>query len=148
MPSLTLHHASIIVDETLAEARRRGFSPMTVVVLDAGAHPVAMKREDASGLLRPAIATAKASGALGMGYNSRELARRAQGSPVFYTALFAVSEGAMAPSPGGVLIRDEAGQVIGAVGVSGDTGDADEVCAIAGVLAAGLTPDPAAPPTA
>ena len=148
MQSLTLQDASIIVDEALAEARRRDFSPMTVVVLDAGAHLVAMKREDTSGLLRHAIATAKASGALGMGYNSRELARRAQGSPMFYTALFAVSEGAMAPSPGGVLIRDDAGRVIGAVGVSGDTGDADEVCAIAGVLAAKLIPDPSAPPTA
>jgi uncharacterized protein GlcG (DUF336 family) len=143
---LTLAHASTIVDEALAEARRQGFAPLSVVVLDAGAHLVAMKREDDCGLLRHPIALAKAAGALGMGYNSRELARRAQGSPVFYTALFAVSEGAMAPSPGGVLIRDADGRVIGAVGASGDTGDADEVCAIAGVLAAGLTPDPPAPP--
>lgn len=146
MSSLTLAQAAIVVDQALAEARRHGFAPMSVVVLDAGAHPIAMKREDTCGLLRHPIALAKAAGALGMGYNSRELARRAQGSPVFYTALFAVSEGAMAPSPGGVLIRDTAGLVIGAVGASGDTGDSDEICAIAGVLAAGLTPDPLAPP--
>jgi uncharacterized protein GlcG (DUF336 family) len=143
MPRLTLADASTIIDAALAEARRQGFSPLCVAVLDAGAHLIALQREDEASLLRPQIAVAKASGALGMGYGSRELAKRANAAPVFYTALFAISGGAMAPSPGGVLIRDAEGQVIGAVGVSGDTGDADEVCAIAGVLAAGLVSDPA-----
>jgi uncharacterized protein GlcG (DUF336 family) len=142
MHRLTLEAASTIVDQALAEARRRGCSPLCVAVLDAGAHLVALKREDEASLMRPQIAVAKASGALGMGYGSRELAKRANAAPVFYSALFAISGGAMAPSPGGVLIRNAEGQVIGAVGISGDTGDADEACAIAGVLAAGLTPDP------
>jgi uncharacterized protein GlcG (DUF336 family) len=142
MHRLTLEAASIIIDQALAEARRREFSPLCVAVLDAGAQLIALKREDEASLMRPQIAVAKASGALGMGYGSRELAKRANAAPVFYSALFAISGGAMAPSPGGVLIRNGDGQVIGAVGVSGDTGDADEACAIAGVLAAGLAPDP------
>ncbi len=142
MSRLTLAAASTLVDAALAEARRQGFSPLAVAVLDAGAHLVALKREDEASLMRPQIAIAKATGALGMGYGSRELAKRANAAPVFYSALFAISGGAMAPSPGGVLIRDADGQVIGAVGISGDTGDADEACAIAGVAAAGFTPDP------
>lgn len=143
MHRLTLSAASIIVDAALTEARTRGLAPLAVVVLDAGAHPVAFKREDGASLMRIDIATAKASGALGMGYNTREMAKRANAIPVFYTALFAISGGGMAPSPGGVLIHNADGELIGAVGVSGDTGDADEVCAVAGVIAAGLMPDPA-----
>lgn len=146
MHRLTLAAAATIVDEALAEARRRGFAPLAVAVLDAGAHLVALKREDEASLMRPQIAVAKATGALGMGYGSRELAKRANAAPVFYSALFAISGGAMAPSPGGVLIRNAAGLVIGAVGISGDTGDADEACAIAGVLAAALSPDPGGAP--
>jgi len=142
MHRLTLDAAATIVDTALTEARQRGFSPLAVAVLDAGAHLIAFKREDEASLMRPQIAMAKASGALGMGYGSRELAKRANAAPVFYSALFAISGGAMAPSPGGVLIRNADGLVIGAVGISGDTGDADEACAITGVLAAGLTPDP------
>lgn len=145
MSSLTLAAASIIVDAALAEARRQGFAPLCVAVLDAGSHLVALKREDGASLMRPQIAIAKAAGSLGMGYGSRELARRANAAPAFYNALFAISGGAMAPSPGGVLIRDAGGSVIGAVGISGDTGDADEACAVAGVIAAGLTADPGLP---
>lgn len=141
MHRLTLAAASTIVDEALAEARRQTFQPLCVAVLDAGGHLLALKREEDASLLRPQIAIAKANGALGMGYGSRELAKRANAAPVFYNALFAISGGAMAPSPGGVLVRNADGLVIGAVGISGDTGDADEACAVAGVIAAGLTPD-------
>ena len=145
MSSLNLAAAANIVDEALAEARRRAYAPLCVAVLDAGAHLVALKREDGASLMRPQIAIAKATGALGMGYGSRELARRANASPTFYNALFAISGGAMAPSPGGVLIRDAAGALIGAVGISGDTGDADEACALAGIAATGLIADPGLP---
>lgn len=146
MHRLTLAAASTIVDQALAQARRLAVQPLCVAVLDAGAHLIALKREDDASLMRAQIAIAKATGALGMGYGSRELAKRANASPVFYSALFAISGGAMAPSPGGVLIRNGDGLVIGAVGISGDTGDADEACAIAGVVAADLTPDPGGAP--
>jgi uncharacterized protein GlcG (DUF336 family) len=111
---------------------------MTVAVLDTGGHLVALKREDGSGILRVELACGKAYGALGMGFGSREIAERAQKQQAFYTALFAASQGRVVPAPGGVLIRDAGGGLLGAVGISGDTGENDEICAVAGVEAAGL----------
>lgn len=144
---LTLALSDQIVAAALAEARARDAQPLCIAVLDAGAHLVALKREDDASLLRPQIAVAKAAGALGLGMGTREIARRAAGNPAFFNSLFAVSDGAMAASPGGVLIR-RGGRIIGAVGISGDTGDLDEACAVAGILAAALAPDVGHPPPA
>ncbi len=134
---LTLAHAAAITDAALARGRERGFAPLTVAVLDAGGHLVAMKREDNSGILRFDIAFGKAYGALGMGFGSRELANRAAAAPVFIGALTAASGGRLIPVPSGVLILS-AGEVVGAVGISGDNSDNDETCALAGIEAAGL----------
>jgi len=147
MSSLTLAQASTIVDVALKTGRDAKFQPLTVAVLDAGGHLVAFKREDKSGILRFDIAFGKAWGALGMGFGSRTLAGRAPKQPAFFTALAAVSGGRLVPGAGGVLIRNAAGDVIGAVGISGDVSDNDEKCAIAGIEAAGLKPDPGADPT-
>jgi uncharacterized protein GlcG (DUF336 family) len=147
MLPLTLAQASTIVDAALKAGREHKFMPLSVAVLDAGGHLVAFKREDKSGILRFDIAFGTAWGALGMGLGSRTLAGRAPKQPAFFTALAAVSDGRLVPGPAGVLIRDKDGDVIGAVGISGDTADNDEICAIAGVQAAGLTPDPGKEPT-
>jgi uncharacterized protein GlcG (DUF336 family) len=136
--SLTLAHARAIIDAALDKARADGAQPLAVVVLDAGAHPVATVREDGASLFRFDIAKAKASGALGMGADTRVLAARAASNPVFFQSVVAATGGRLALSPGGVLIRELEGAVMGAVGISGDTGDCDEACAIAGILAAGL----------
>ncbi len=136
---LTLAQASIIVDAALSRGRELDCAPLTVAVADAGGHLVAFKREDGAGILRFDIAYGKAWGALGMGFGTRELASRAASNPAFFTALAAASGGRAIPSPGGVLIVDEAEQVVGAVGISGDTGDRDEECALAGIIAAGFT---------
>lgn len=136
MPGLS--HAARIVDATLAEGRRLAFAPLAVAVLDAGGHLVAFKREDGAGIARFEIAYGKAWGSLGMGFGSRELTERAAKNPTFISVLSTVSAGRMVPSPGGVLILDTDHRVIGAVGVSGDIGDNDEICAIAGINAAGL----------
>jgi uncharacterized protein GlcG (DUF336 family) len=141
--AITLDQATTIVEATLAKGRELGLDPLTVVVLDPGGHAVALKREDGSGILRPQIATGKAWGALGMGFASRELARRAEEDPVFVAALTAASGGRLVPVPGGVLIRAGDGALLGAVGVSGDTSDNDEECAAHGVRAAGLVADTA-----
>ena len=138
MTDLSLAQAQAIIAATLAEARQRGAQQLAVVVLDAGAHPVAMAREDGATFFRHRIATAKATGALGMGANTRLLAQRAAGNPAFFQSLSVVVEGEIAFSPGGVLVRNASGAVIGAVGVSGDTGDCDEECALVGIRAAGL----------
>ena len=136
---ITLAQASVIVDEALNKGRALDCAPLAVAVTDAGGHLVAFKREDRAGILRFDIAYGKAWGALGMGFGTRELAARAAANPAFLTALAAASGGRAIPSPGGVLILDDRGDVIGAVGISGDTGDRDEECALAGILAAGFT---------
>ena len=139
---LTLAQASTIVDVALETGRAARFAPLSVAVLDAGGHLVAFKREDKSGILRFDIAFGKAWGALGMGFGSRTLAERAANTPQFFTMLAAASGGRIVTNPGGVLIRDGGGDVVGAVGISGDTSDKDEACAIAGIEAAGLKADP------
>ena len=139
---LTLAQASTIVDIALATARDLELVPMTVAVLDAGGHLVAFKREDRSGILRYDIAYGKAWGALGMGFGSRTLYERSANTPQFFNALYAASGGRVVTNPGGVLIRDSEGEIIGAVGISGDTSDKDEACAIAGIEAASLFADP------
>ncbi|MBU2664056.1 heme-binding protein [Actinoplanes bogorensis] len=131
MTPLTLARADALADSTLRQARSVNAAPLTVVVLDAGGHAVVVKREDGSGILRVEIATAKAYGALGMGFSSREIGDRADAQPVFFGAVATVAGGRLAPAAGGLLIRDPDGHVIGAIGVSGDTSDVDEACAAA-----------------
>jgi len=141
MSVVTLAQASTIVDVALKTGRATKCAPLSVAVLDAGGHLVAFKREDRSGILRFDIAFGKAWGALGMGFGSRTLFERAANTPQFFTMLAAASGGRIVTNPGGVLIRD-GGDIIGAVGISGDTSEKDEACAIAGIEAAGLKADP------
>ena len=138
MAKLKLAHADTIINTALAEARKLKLAPLAVAVLDAGGHVIAFKREDGAGIVRFDIAYGKAWGALGMGFGTREITARAEKFPAFITSLYAISQGRAVPSPGGVLVLDEDGEVIGAVGVSGDTGDNDELCALAGIKAAGF----------
>src|SRR5690242_12266996 len=135
-----LDRATEIVDAALAEGRRLNLAPLAVVVLDAGGNLVVANREDKAGILRIDIAHAKAWGSLGMGFGSRELARRAEQSPAFLSGLATISGGRVAPSPGGVLITDQAGSLLGAIGISGDRGEHDEAAAVKGVESVGLLP--------
>ena len=141
--SLPLRHAETIVDAAIKAGREQGMLPLTVVVLNAGGHIVAVKSEDGSGILRFDVALGKAWGALGMGISSRLLRDRLSARPVFQNALAAASEGRFVPVPGGVLVEDEDGATIGAVGISGDTSEKDEYCALKGIQAAGLKSEPA-----
>jgi uncharacterized protein GlcG (DUF336 family) len=138
---LTLTNATIIATKALQEGRRRQLQPLTVGVLDSGGHILALLREERSEFLRIDIATGKAWAALGMGVPGRMLAELSATAPEFFGALAVAARGRFVPGPGGVLIRDEEGEVVGAVGVSGDSGDADEEVAVAGVEAAGFRPD-------
>ena len=144
MAGLTLDHALTIVQAALRKGRDMGLAPLAVAVLDEGGHLKAFGREDGAGIIRPQIAMGKAWGTLGMGVGSRTLAKRLVDNPQsqpFFVALNAMSDGRVVPVPGGVLIRDAGRAVIGAVGISGDTSDKDEACAVAGIQAAGLTAD-------
>jgi uncharacterized protein GlcG (DUF336 family) len=138
---LTMDQALTIAQVTIAEGKRRGFAPLCAVVLDAGGHALALLRDEAASISRPEIATAKAAGCLGMGFGGREIAKRAAAVPNFIAALNGIFPKGILPVPGGVLIRDTHGSLIGAVGVTGDTSDHDELCALAGIAAAGLVAD-------
>ncbi len=135
---MRLAQAEALADGTLRHGRESGAAPLAVVVLDPGGHPVVVKRDDGAGILRVEIATAKAYGALGMGMSSRALGERAEKQPSFFTSLAAVTQGRLAPAAGGVLVHDETGRLLGAVGVSGDVSDVDERCALAAIADAGL----------
>lgn len=139
--SLPLSVAQAILSGALAEARALSAKSLAVIVLDAGANPVVFAREDGASLFRFDIARAKAFGALGMGDDTRVLTERAAGNPVFFQSVSAAVSGNIAFSPGGVLIRDLEDRTLGAIGVSGDTGDLDERCALAGLRAAGYARD-------
>ncbi len=142
MTRLTLDQASAIIDTALDTAHGKGFKPLTVVVIDDGGNLKAMKREDGPGApLRPQIAFGKAFGAVGFGVASRLVEERALDRPHFMSAISDVSGGRVVPVAGGVLIRDGGGEIIGAVGISGDTSDNDALCAVAGIEAAGLAAD-------
>lgn len=141
MRKLGLKDALCIANAALAKGTELDLQPLTVAVLDPGGHLVALLRDDESSLLRPQIATGKAWGVLGMGFGGQELARRAAGNPLFFNALSDMSGGQIVPVPGGVLIRDAQGCLLGSVGISGDTSQNDEICAIHGIEACGLVPD-------
>ena len=135
---LPLALAETIVDAALAHGRKHGMEPLAIVVLDLGGHVILAKREDGAGIMRLEVATAKAWGALGMGVAPKGFGEKLSGNPNFVTALVAASDGRFAPHAGGVLILDDNGHGIGAVGISGDLGNNDETCALAGLAAAGL----------
>ncbi|MBW0169587.1 MAG: GlcG/HbpS family heme-binding protein [Hydrogenophaga sp.] len=137
--TLTLAQAQQIITAALAKSKEMGYQPMGVAVLDAGGNLKAFASEDGASMFRFDVARAKAWGAIGMGVSSRTLAERAKGNPNFFVALAATADGKFLPQPGAVLIKDAQGQLLGAVGASGGTGDEDEVICMAGVTAAGLS---------
>jgi uncharacterized protein GlcG (DUF336 family) len=137
MSQLTLDAVIRITGAALAKGRELNLKPLTVVVLDTSGEIKALQREDGAAPLRPAIAIGKAHGALSMQTSSRALADVAAERPQFFGALVAAAGGKMIPAAGGLLIK-QGGEIVGAVGISGDVSDQDEVCAIAGIEAAGL----------
>lgn len=143
--SMPLATAEIIADAALRAGAEAGLLPLTVAVLDAGGHLVLLKRQDGSGNLRADIAIGKAAGALGMGISSRTIRDRLKDRPAFQSAIAAAAHGRFIPVPGGVLALNDKGEVVGAVGISGDASDKDEFAAIAGVHAAGLKSHPGQP---
>ncbi|NKY33206.1 heme-binding protein [Nocardia speluncae] len=136
--SIGLDAARTIIAGVREAGANQGLQPLTVVVLDAGGHVLAVEREDGSSNKRFEIAFGKAHGALSLGRGSRALMARAEQQPFFIASVTAAIGGALVPVPGGVLIRGTDGAVLGAVGVTGDTSDNDEIAAVAGIEQAGL----------
>ncbi|PTW63320.1 uncharacterized protein GlcG (DUF336 family) [Breoghania corrubedonensis] len=141
MTDLSLATAQTIINAAMEKAADLKIKPITVAVLDAGGHLTALVRQDGSSIMRPQIAYGKAYGALAVGTGTRWLNANAESRPHFIQALNGASGGSIIPVPGGVMIRDGQGKALGAVGITGDTSDNDEACAVAGIHAAGLVAD-------
>jgi len=138
MSKLTLAQANKIIDVAFAKARDMKVKPLAVAVLDDSGHVMSLQRQDKASMLRNDVAVGKAWAAVGMGVASRTLLERAKGNPQFFGALSATAQGKFIPQTGAVTIKDKDGNVIGAAGASGGTGDEDEAVCIAGIEAAGL----------
>ena len=142
MANLNFDQASKIANETRANARETLTNPIAVAVLDSGGHLIVLEREDGAAFMRPPIAIGKAWGALGMGISSRTIRDRLKDRLAFQNAISTASKGRLIPVPGGVLICNQDGEVLGAGGISGDTSERDEYCAMKAIQFAGLLPSP------
>ena len=138
MTQITLDQAAAIIDGVFTKGGALDLKPLSVAVLDAGGHMIAFQRQDGASTLRPHIAVAKASGALALGVSSRAIADMAAERPGFGASLGSISADGIVPAAGGVIVVDTDGVPLGAVGVTGDTSDNDEICALAGIQATGL----------
>lgn len=139
--TLSLADAKKILEHALAAQHKHSFKPMAVVVLTESGSVKASEAQDGTSTLRPKIAHGKAHGAVSMGVGSRALFERAKQEPFFIQSMNALCNGALVPVPGGVLIKSKDGEVLGAVGITGDISDNDEICAVAGIEAAGFVAD-------
>lgn len=139
MTQISLSKARSLVRSTLKTAREKELKPLAVAVLDTGGNLVAFEREDDAAPGRFEMARAKAYGAVMTGMTGSALMKRAEEQAYFINSLNGVLGGSVLPVPGGVLIRDKRGRLIGAVGVSGDVSDNDAAAAVAGIEAVGLT---------
>ena len=135
---ISLEKANIIIAAAFSKGREMGLKPLSCVVTDAGGHVIAFQRQDGTSFLRLEIALGKAAGALALGVNSRRIGEMAQERPIFVANLGKVADKGLVPAAGGVIVKGADGAPIGAVGVTGDTSDNDEVCAIVGIVTAGL----------
>ncbi|KIT16866.1 GlcG/HbpS family heme-binding protein [Jannaschia aquimarina] len=135
---MDLDLANALIAAALEHRRTNGMKPLTIAVIDAGGHLVALQRENGTSNLRAEIAQGKAKGAVAMGLGSRALHNRAEQQPYFIQAMNALAGGSLVPVPGGVLVKRD-GVLVGAVGITGDTSDNDEACAVAAIEGQGLT---------
>lgn len=129
---MNLELANGLITAALEHRQSKGMKPLTIAVIDAGGHLVALQREDGTSNLRAEIAQGKAKGAVALGLGSRAIFERAQQQPYFVNAVGALADGHLIPVPGGVLIKRD-GVLIGAIGITGDSSDNDEACAVTAI---------------
>jgi len=141
MRAITLDQAVTVINETFAEAKRRNAYPLTAVLLDAGGRMKCAMKQDGASLLRFEVSYGKAYAALAMGRQSRLVLQKAKEKPLFMDSFLDLADGPMFLEGGGQLIRDDEGEVIGAIATTGDTNEVDDLCAIAGIRAAGFKTD-------
>jgi uncharacterized protein GlcG (DUF336 family) len=141
MSKLTLSQANKIIEQGFAKGREMKVKPLGIIVLDEAGHVVSAQREDGASMFRLDVAKGKAWGAVAMGASSRALFNRAKDNPNFFVTLAATAEGKFLPQTGAALIKDRDGNILGAAGGSGGTGDEDEACCVYGIEQAGLVAD-------
>jgi uncharacterized protein GlcG (DUF336 family) len=141
MPRISLAKANRMISAGFARGRELGLRPLGIAVLDAGGHLIAFQKQDGASMLRFEIAAGKAYAGLAMGLGSRAVGKIAAERPHFFVGVSGVSGGRMVPVPGGVLVKSKSGEILGAVGVTGDSSDNDELAGIAAVEAAGFVAD-------
>jgi uncharacterized protein GlcG (DUF336 family) len=139
MHRLTLSQANALIEAAFAKGAELGLKPLTVTIHDPGGHLIACQRQDGASNMRVKLAAGKASGALALGVSSRKIGDMALERPHFIAAVDTMGEGGMVPAAGGVIIADESGTILGAIGVTGDTSDNDEACALAAIANLGLS---------
>jgi uncharacterized protein GlcG (DUF336 family) len=140
MHRLTLAQANALIEAAFAKGAELGLKPLTVTILDPGGHLIAAQRQDGASNMRVRLAAGKASGALALGVSSRTIGDMAVERPNFIGSVATMPEGGMVPAAGGLIICDTGGTVLGAIGVTGDTSDNDEACALAAIESLGLKP--------
>ena len=140
MHRLNLAQANALIDAAFAMGAELGLKPLTVTIHDPGGHLIACQRQDGASNMRVKLAGGKASGALALGVSSRTIGKMAEERPHFVASVRELGEGGMVPVAGGVIVCDAGGTVLGAVGVTGDTSDNDEACALAAIASQGLKP--------
>ena len=142
MHRLTLAQANALIEAAFAKGAELGLKPLTAAVLDPGGYLIAAQRQDTCSNIRVKLAQGKAAGALALGMSSRAIGKMAEERPHFIASISGMGEGGMVPAGGGVIIADGAdeqgGTILGAIGVTGDTSDNDEACALAAIESAGL----------
>ena len=140
MYRITLDQANTMIATAFSKGKELGLKPLTVTVHDPGGYLIACQRADGASNMRVKLAGGKAAGALALGVSSRKVGELAVERPYFIGSIDTMTEGGMVPAAGGVIATDAEGTIVGAIGVTGDTSDNDELCAIAGIEAAGLKP--------
>ncbi|AKH44101.1 uncharacterized protein GlcG (DUF336 family) [Altererythrobacter atlanticus] len=140
MHRLTLAQANAMIEAAFAKGAEMGLKPLTATIHDPGGHLIACQRQDNASTLRVRLAAGKAAGALALGVSSRTVGEMALDRPHFIASIDSMDFGGMVPAAGGVIVLDEAGVIVGAIGVTGDTSDNDEACALAAIAAVGLRP--------
>ncbi len=138
MHRLTLAQANALIEAAFGKGAELSLKPLTVTIHDPGGHLIACQRQDGASNMRVKLAGGKACGALALGVSSRAIGTMAEARPHFVAAVDSMSEGGMVPAAGGVIVCDASGTIVGATGVTGDTSDNDEACALAAIEATGL----------
>ena len=141
MRAISLAEALEVIAGTFASAERRKAYPLSAIVLDAGGRVKAFHKQDGCSLLRFEIAYGKAFASLSLNRSSRQVLQKAKEKPAFMHSLGELSDGPLFMEAGGQLIRDETGEIVGALGVTGDVNEVDDLCAIDGIRSAGFRAD-------